>query len=99
MIEAAPEETAEDTPAREVEVLGRDYYVYATRSGIFEPAVELGETVDAGTLCGSIWGLEDIADPPQEQHFARDGIVMCLRHPGLAQKGDCLAHLATPVKS
>ena len=99
MIEAGPEETADETPAREVEVLGRDYYVYATRSGLFEPAVELGETVDAGTLCGSVWDLEDIADPPREQHFQRDGIVMCLRHPGLAEKGDCLAHLATPVKS
>jgi hypothetical protein len=92
MIEAAPEET---TAAREVEVLGRDYYVYATRSGIFEPAVDLGDAVAAGALCGALWDLEDIAEPPQEQHFARDGLVMCLRHPGLAEKGDCLAHLAT----
>jgi predicted deacylase len=96
MIEAEPEETA---AAREVEVLGRDYYVYASRSGIFEPAVDLGDAVTGGALCGALWGLEDIADPPREQHFARDGIVMCLRHPGLAEKGDCLAHLATEVAS
>jgi predicted deacylase len=97
MIEPDAAAAAEAPPAREVEVLGRDYYVYATRSGIFEPAVDLGDAVTGGALCGALWGLEDIADPPQEQHFARDGIVMCLRHPGLAEKGDCLAHLATEV--
>jgi predicted deacylase len=94
MIEAAPEEVA---PSRELEVVGRDYYVYATRAGIFEPAVDLGDTVSGGALCGEVWGLEDIADAPHPQHFARAGIVMCQRHPGLVQKGDCLAHLATAV--
>jgi len=83
--------------ARVVEVCGRDYYVYARRGGIFAPAVDLGDSVEGGQLCGEVWGLEDIADAPHPEHFSRAGIVMCLRHPGLVQKGDCLAHLATPV--
>lgn len=97
MIEPDAHPDDDVTPAREVEVLGRDYYVYATRPGIFEPAVNLGDNVAGGDLCGAVWGLDDIADPAQDHRFARDGIVMCLRHPGLAQKGDCLAHLATDV--
>ena len=100
MIEARAEDALPgETAARTVEVSGRDCYVYAMRSGIFEPAVDLGDVVAGGDLCGAVWSLEDIADPPHDQQFSRDGIVMCLRHPGLVQKGDCLAHLAIEVPS
>lgn len=84
-------------PATEYRIAGRDYYVYATWSGLFEPAVDLGEAVDGGALCGSVWSTEDLGDAPQDQHFQRGGTVFCLRHPGLVQRGDCLAHLATPA--
>lgn len=94
MVEAAPEALPR---AREFEVEARAHYVYATRAGVFEPAVGLGDDVAAGDLAGWIWGLEDLADPPAEQRFAAPGVVMCLRHPGLAVRGDCLAHLARDV--
>lgn len=84
-------------PAIEYRIAGRDYYVYATGSGLFEPAVDLGERIDDGALCGSIWSTDDLGEDPRDQHFTRAGTVFCLRHPGLVQRGDCLAHLATEV--
>lgn len=84
-------------PAVEYTVRGRDYYVYAKRAGLFEPAVELGQEIDGGAHCGTIWSTDDLADVPLDQHFERAGTVFCLRHTGLVQRGDCLAHLATEV--
>jgi uncharacterized protein len=84
-------------PATEYRIMGRDHYVYASRAGIFEPAVDLGDGVDTGHLCGAIWSTEDLADAPHPHYFARPGTVFCLRHPGLVVRGDCIAHLATEV--
>ncbi|WP_417676757.1 succinylglutamate desuccinylase/aspartoacylase family protein [Pseudodonghicola sp.] len=95
MIEDAP--AAPGRPARELQIKTRDYYVYATRSGVFEPAVDLGTEIAQGDLAGQVWSTEDLADRPSEQFFRHDGTVLCLRHPGLVQRGDCLAHLATEV--
>lgn len=90
------DEPLPDVPvAAEYRIAGRDHYVYATRGGLFEPAVELGDRIDGGTICGSVWSTEDLADPPNPQYFERAGTVFCLRHPGLVTRGDCLAHLAT----
>ncbi len=83
--------------ATEYRITGRSHYVYASRAGIFEPAVDLGQVIDSGNLCGAIWSTENLADPPQEQHFNDSGTVFCLRHPGLVVRGDCIAHLASEV--
>ncbi len=92
------EKALPDLPgAREYRIAGRDNYVYATRSGLFEPAVDLGDVVQDDSLCGVIWGTEDLEDCPHEEFFVRSGTVFCLRHPGLVMRGDCLAHLATEV--
>ncbi len=84
-------------PAVEYRIAARDYYVYAMQAGLFEPAVELGDKVGGGSSCGTIWSTQDLAEAPQCQNFQCDGTVFCLRHPGLVQRGDCLAHLATEV--
>jgi predicted deacylase len=92
------EGTLDDAPiAREFEVQGRDHYVYAQSSGLFEASVELGDSVSAGAVCGSIWDIEDLSEPARLNFFARGGTVMCLRHPALVRKGDCIAHLATEI--
>lgn len=84
----------EGVPA-ELEVLDRDYYVYAETGGLFEPVVALGAEVAGGDPCGYIHLADDAARPAARQSFARSGIVVCQRHPGLVERGDCLAHLAT----
>ena len=82
-------------PTRLLEVLGPDYYVYAPEDGLFEPLVELGDTVQAGQGAGRI---HDQATPWREPTLARfehAGLVICKRVPGLARRGDCLFHLGT----
>lgn len=92
--------TLDETPrACELEVRGRDHFVYASRSGMFEPAVDLGDSIAHGSVCGSVWDIDDLDTPAREHRFADGGTVTCLRHPGLVQKGDCIAHLATEIEA
>ncbi len=41
--------------------------------------------------------VDDPARPPVPAYFRRAGRVICTRHFGRVERGDCLAHLATPL--
>jgi uncharacterized protein len=82
-------------PTRLVELKGRDYYVYAPENGLFEPACELGEEVEAGQPCGQVHFVDDPDRPAVPCSFRTGGMVVCKRHPGRVLRGDCVAHLAT----
>ncbi|MEO7242192.1 MAG: succinylglutamate desuccinylase/aspartoacylase family protein [Variovorax sp.] len=84
-----------DGPTRLMEVKGRDYYVYAPEAGLFEPAAELGDNVTKGQLCGLVHFVDNPARVPEPCHFDRDGMVICKRHYGRVERGDCVVHLAT----
>lgn len=90
MVEDAPAEE----PVRMVRVPSRAYFAYAPEPGLFEPATELGETVRAGQLCGEVHFPDNPARPPVPCHFKADGFVICRRHFGRVERGDCVAHLA-----
>ena len=83
--------------SREVEILGRDYYVYAPEAGLFEPARRLGDEVRKGDLCGVVHFIDNPARPPEPAYFRHDGLLICKRHPGRVERGDCVAHLATDI--
>ena len=80
---------------RILDVGGSDCFVYAPDGGIFEPVVELGETVKADQIAGRIHFPETPWAPAIEARFARDGFVLCKRTPGRTLRGDCLFHLGT----
>jgi hypothetical protein len=80
------------------EVASRDYYVLAPDAGIFEPAVELGARVEGGQLCGHVHFVDDPAREPVPTHFRTSGMVICRRHLGRVERGDCVVHLATEWK-
>ncbi len=82
-------------PTRLMEISGRDYYVYAPERGLFEPAAELGEEVRRGQVCGQVHFVDNPGRVPEDCHFERDGMVICKRHYGLVERGDCVMHLAT----
>ena len=92
-----PSAARQGEPTTLVEVRDRSYYVYATERGLFEPFCELGETVAAGQACGQVVFIDNPAREPVVCHFQRAGLVICKRHPGLVERGDCVAHLATEV--
>ena len=82
---------------RLVEVNSRDHYVYATDGGLLEPLVDLGSEVRQGDLAGQIHFVDNPARAPVPCFFRRAGMVVCQRHFGRVERGDCVAHLATDV--
>ncbi len=84
-----------DPPTRLLEVGGRDYFVYAPDSGLFEPLVELGDEVKKGDPAGLIHFQDTPWREPTMARFERDGFVLCKRVPGRSDRGDCLFHLGT----
>ncbi|MSP50712.1 MAG: deacylase [Alphaproteobacteria bacterium] len=83
---------------RWIEIASRDYYVYAPQAGLFEPMVKLGDTVKKGQLYGHVHFVDDPMRLPAEVKFKASGLVVCMRHPGRCERGDCLGHLATDIK-
>jgi predicted deacylase len=75
-------------------VRDRDDNLYATASGVFAPSVSLGAEVRSGQSIGEVISLDDHSVPPSPQYAINDGIVVCLRHPALVQRGDCIIQMA-----
>jgi predicted deacylase len=84
-------------PMRLMEVKSQDYYVYAPEPGLFEPAVPLGAEVKKGQRCGLVHFIDNPARAPVACAFKTSGMVICQRHFGRVERGDCVAHLATDV--
>ena len=86
----------EEAPeTRLVVVGGADYYVYGPDDGLFEPFVELGDTVEGGQPAGAVHFPDTPWREPSIASFGRSGLVICKRVPGRVERGDCLFHLAT----
>ena len=92
----SPPPAAEFT-TRLMQVSGQDYYCYAPEPGLFEPLVELGAEIEAGTAAGIIHPHDTPWREPAIAHFARSGTVICKRVPGRVERGDCLYHLASEL--
>ncbi|MBI3457970.1 MAG: succinylglutamate desuccinylase/aspartoacylase family protein [Candidatus Rokubacteria bacterium] len=88
------EPARENPPTRLMIVPGPEYFVFAQESGLFEPFAELGETVEAGQPCGQVLFVDNPAREPVKAVFQRGGLVVCKRHCGRVERGDCVAHLA-----
>jgi predicted deacylase len=82
---------------RFLDVRGPEMYIYAPENGVFEPLVELGDTVAIGTPAARIHVPETPWLPPVEIAFKAAGIVMCKRIPARTKRGDCLFHLANDL--
>lgn len=85
------------TDMRMMEVSSREHYVYANEAGLLEPLVDLGAEVRAGDPAGRIHFIDNPAREPVICHFRRAGMVVCQRHFGRVERGDCVAHLCTDV--
>jgi uncharacterized protein len=81
-------------PTRFIEVPGRSYFVYAPEAGLFEPFTLLGDRVEAGQVCGQVHFVDDPGREAMPCSFRASGMVVCKRHPGRVERGDCVAHLA-----
>ena len=88
------------TPSVEPQILApanANDLVYADEGGLFEPATELGDFVNSGDLCGNILFPENPSRKELSVYFESSGYVVCKRHLGRVEPGDCVAHLARDV--
>ncbi len=65
-------------------------YVFAYKDGMFEPRVNLGDTVADGQFAGYVWDLKAPWSAPERLHFNKGGVVFCKRTPALCEVGDTL---------
>jgi hypothetical protein len=92
---APPSEVQDQAPTvRLIKVPGWSYFVYAPEPGLFEPLVELGEEVQSGQLAGQVHFVDNPARPAVPCHFRAAGTVICKRHFGRVERGDCVFHSA-----
>ncbi|TBX97331.1 succinylglutamate desuccinylase/aspartoacylase family protein [Rhizobium laguerreae] len=72
--------------------------VLAPQDGLFEPRVELGDTVEAGALAGFLHDMGAPWKPPAPVFFTDPGFVLCRRLSVVAEAGDGLFKLAVPME-
>lgn len=79
-----------EAPTRILSVSHPDQWVYAHAPGVFEPLALPGDEVEPGQPAARLHYPEAPWEPPVEIAFKRGGLVLVRRHPGRAERGDCL---------
>lgn len=72
-------------------------YIMAPASGIFEPFIELGDTIAAGERVGQIHSLEHPELDPNPVDARSSGILFARRSVPLTRQGECVAVLTREV--
>jgi len=72
-------------------------FMFADRNGLFEPLVNLGDTITIGSAIARIWSVDRTGEEPIEFIAGRNGVLAARHFPGLIQSGDCLAVIADRV--
>lgn len=75
-----------------------DDYVMAPVSGIYEPFVDLGDSLNCGDPLGQIHNLENAAADPTPVRALTEGILMGRRSNPLTVQGECLATIVRPFQ-
>jgi predicted deacylase len=75
-----------------------DQAIYASRSGWFEPAVDIGAEVKEGDIAGWYHDFERLGELEEELQFATTGIVISRRLHTQCQAGDCLIQVGRIIK-
>ena len=68
--------------------------VTSTAAGLFEPLVDLGESVRAGQSVARVHFIDELDRPPRLYQARIDGVVGILRRPTLVAPGTHLMHIA-----
>ena len=84
----------ENGPSLFLDMPADDCYHLAPEAGLFEPLVDLGESVQAGDALAHIWPADRTGVAPALIRARRSGVLAARHFPGLIQTGDCLAVVA-----
>lgn len=82
---------------RLVSAVDLESYQPAPQDGIWEPAVDLGDTVTAGITIGYIHNFSNHAAQPLEIRANKDGILIMMHAPAACARGVTLYVIASPV--
>jgi uncharacterized protein len=97
VLPANPDDATRST--RRVKVPDRSHFLMSPATGLFEPLVALGETVEIGMPAGWLHDADDPAVPSIPVTFASAGMIVARRLPALARRGDYLFTTAVPLES
>ena len=73
-------------------------YVSSEDNGVLEMLAELGQEVKAGAAVGQVHSIDRPEQAPRLYKARNDGTIICRHHPGLIQRGDALAVIATDYR-
>jgi len=95
VIAGDPEVSQRDgsTGTRHMMVRDPAAYLFAPKTGLFQPTHDAGAEVSAGDLAGYLHFVEDVDTPPIELHYQRSGIIWMGAGPGRVQRGDTVCVL------
>jgi predicted deacylase len=79
---------------RFVSVPGPDYYAHADDTALFEPALDLGQEVEAGAIIGHFHYVDRVERRPAPVVSPRSGLLLCLHGQGLVHRNDTVAVIA-----
>ncbi len=68
-----------------------DCFVFAEDDGLYEPTVDLGDSVDKGDVIARVWPVDRTGVPPKHYRAKRAGLLISRHFPGLIKMGDCAA--------
>lgn len=68
--------------------------VNSTLAGLFEPTVELGQSVAAGDVVARVHSVEELDRPAKDFFAPIDGVVAIVRHPAPVSVGTTLVNIA-----
>ncbi|QCP00144.1 succinylglutamate desuccinylase [Arthrobacter sp. 24S4-2] len=68
--------------------------VNSTMAGLFEPTVELGQSVAAGDVVARVHSVEELDRPSKEFFAPIDGVVAIVRHPAPVNVGTTMVNIA-----
>jgi len=85
------------TPTRMMQTPDGDCFTLVKHAGILEMTVDLGAWVEEGQVLGRIHDYEEPALPPVPYHARKSGMLLARHAPGIIQRGDCMAVIATDI--
>lgn len=98
ILPASPDTAPRHADGPVLRIPGPDGYVLAGEDGAFEPANDLGDQVEAGSVAGWVHNLHRPWDRPEELRYRASGTLFGLRAPGRVRPGNCCAVVAEPYE-
>lgn len=84
-------------PIRLMETPAEGAYYVAHQNGLYEPLVEVGQEVRAGTVLGRIHSLQFLDQPPTPVTSRIDGVLITRPGRGSVRQGDTVAVMASDL--